>query len=334
MKKFIVIIFFIIFSVSQNFSQTQFTEIATKAGAFSRMGFGARGIAMGNALSSVKVGNISSYYNPANIVYQNDNLFQIGYSFLSLDRQLNFLSFAKKFEFGKVEDKNGNIKPRSVAGISVGLINSGVSNIDGRDGQGKQIGNFSTSENQFFIAVANKFSDNFSLGLSFKFYYYKLFENFSSNGFGIDFGGLYSFNQFISVSFAIVDLNSKYNWDSGKLYGTNGTTSIDKFPLLKKIGISYNFLNEKLIAAVEYENSNAKTNLLRCGVEYSPIDNLFFRTGIDKINLNNIEAPIRPAFGFSYLYSFGNYNLGFDYAFAFEPYSSHDQHIIGLNFRF
>ena len=46
-------------------AQPKFTEINCKVGAFSRMGFGARGIGMGNAMSAVTTGNLVSYYNPA-----------------------------------------------------------------------------------------------------------------------------------------------------------------------------------------------------------------------------------------------------------------------------
>lgn len=330
MKKSLVIVLIIYSCI---FAQTQYSEIASMAGAFSRMGFGARGIGMGNAMSSVKDGNLVSYYNPALTVYQIGNSFQTSYSFLSLDRKLNFINFTKRFEFGKRELKDGTTKPRSVAGISVGLINSGVTNIDGRDGQGKEIGIFSTSENQFFVAVANQFSEKFSLGISFKFYYYKLFQNFSANGFGLDIGALYSLNDVISLSLTITDLNSKYSWDSGKIYGTNGTNGVDKFPLFKKVGVSYKFTAQKLLASFEFESSNAKTNYIKFGAEYNPFDNIFFRAGIDKINLNNTNAPIRPSFGLSYFYAFNNYILGFDYAYVIEPYSSSDQHVIGLNFR-
>ena len=38
---------------------------AGRAGAFARIGFGARGIGMGNAVTAVTSGDISTYYNPA-----------------------------------------------------------------------------------------------------------------------------------------------------------------------------------------------------------------------------------------------------------------------------
>lgn len=40
-------------------------SIGGLAGAPFRMGFGSRGIGMGNALSAVTTGDLSSYYNPA-----------------------------------------------------------------------------------------------------------------------------------------------------------------------------------------------------------------------------------------------------------------------------
>jgi hypothetical protein len=331
MKNIIVILSIISLTIS---AQTKFTEISSMPGAFSRMGFGARGIGMGNAVSAVNQGNTSSYYNPALVVFQEDNTFQTAYSFLSLNRSLNFLSFSKRFEFGKKEDESGNIKPRSVAGISAGIINSGVSKIDGRDNQGNKTAEYSTSENQFFIAVGNKFSEKFSLGVAFKFYYYKLFEGLSSNGFGIDIGTFYSITNAIKFSFVLSDINSKYEWDTGGIYGSSGTTSKDKFPLLKKIGLSYKFDDPNILAAVEFESSNAGTNYIKVGTEYNIIPDLFLRCGVDKLNLSNTETPIRPSIGLSYFYNVSSFRFGFEYAFVIEPYAVGDQHIIGLYFNF
>ena len=315
-------------------AQSKFSEISSMPGAFSRMGFGARGIAMGNAISALKDGTLVSYYNPALAVFQNGNSFQTSYSFLSLDRSLNFLNFTRKFEFGKKEMPDGSIKPRSVAGVSIGIINAGVSNIDARDNQGIKTGDLSTSENQFFIAVSNKFSDKFALGIAFKFYYYKLYEDLTSSGLGFDVGAVYSVSDAFSLSFVISDINSKYEWDTGKLYGTEGTLSKSRFPLLKKIGAAYKFDEPKVIAVLEFESSNGGTNILRGGAEYNIYEDLYFRAGLDKLNLSNSDFPVRPSFGFSYFYSLNSFKLGVDYAFVLEPYSSGDQHIIGVNFNF
>ena len=331
MKKTLIIIALVTFSLH---AQSQYSAISSLPGSFSRLGFGARGIGMGNAMSSIKEGNLVSYYNPALAVFQEGNSFQTSYTFLSMDRHLNFLNFTKKFEFGKKEMPDGTTKPRSIAGISVGIINAGVSNIDGRDSQGKQTGALSTSENQFFVAVANKFSEKLSIGIAFKFYYYKLYEQVTTNALGIDIGALYSINDAMTVSLAVSDLNTKYKWDTGKIYGASGLATEDKFPLMKKIGFSYKFDEPKIIASIEYESSNANASYLRAGVEYNLFQNLFLRGGVDKVNLNNFDIPVRPSFGLSYFYQAGSINLGFDYAFVIEPYSAGDQHVIGINVNF
>ena len=289
---------------------------------------------MGNAMSAVRDGSLVSYYNPALAPFQEGNSFQTSYSILSLDRSLNFLNYTRKFELGKKENPDGTVEPRSVAGISVGIINAGVSNIDARDNQGIKTGDISTSENQFFVALANRFSGKLSIGIAFKFYYYKLFESVTSSGLGFDLGALYLLNESMTLSFMISDINSKYEWDTGKIYGADGNITKNRFPLLKKIGFSYKFDEPKIIAAVEFENSDGGTNIIRAGGEYNIYENFFLRAGFDKLNISNFDFPVRPTFGFSYFYSLNSVKFGIDYAFVLEPYSSSDQHIIGINVNF
>ncbi len=332
MKKYLILILFL---PAVLFAQPKVSPISSMPGAFSRMGFGARGMGMGNAMSSVTEGNLVSYYNPALSVFQNGNSFQTSYSFLSLDRSLNFLNFTRRFDFYSNSDSaNPNREPRNSAGLSVGIINSGVGKIDGRDNDGNKTGYLSTSENQFFLGLANRFSRKFALGISIKFYYYKLYEQINSTGFGLDLGALYIVNEHWNVSFVISDLNSQYKWDTSPIYQENGTTSTDKFPLLKKIGVSYSNKNMGIIASAEFENSNAGTNILRAGVEYNIFEGLFIRGGIDQFNLSNSDFPANPSLGFSYFRKIAGIIFGVDYAFVVEPYSPEDRHIVGLNVNF
>jgi hypothetical protein len=301
-------------------------------GAFSRMGFGARGMGMGNALSAVTEGNLVSYYNPALSVFQQDNAFQTSYSFLSLDRSLNFLNFTRKFDFYSAKDSSQ--QPSATAGVSVGIINSGVNNIDGRDNDGNKTGNLSTSENQFFVAVANKFSKKLAFGIAVKIYYYKLYEQITSSGVGLDIGALYTLNKHWNISLVLADLNSQYKWDTAPVYNEQGSTSTDKFPTLKKIGVSYTNDDYGIIASAELESSNGGTNILRGGIEFNIFKDLYLRGGIDQFNLSNSDYAVNPSLGFSYFKAVGNIRLGVDYAFVVEPYSSQDRHIVGLNINF
>ncbi|MEJ5262235.1 MAG: hypothetical protein WHT45_06115 [Ignavibacterium sp.] len=332
-KNILLILFLLLSSVVSNFAQPKFSEMAVKPGAFSRMGFGPRGIGMGNGLTSLTEGNLVAYYNPAASVFQEGNSFQTGYSFLSLDRSLNFLSFTRRFEFRSSKSENLG-RPASVAGLSAGIINSGVSKIDGRDNNGLKTKELSTSENLFFLGVANKFSDKFALGLTVKLYYYKLYEQVTTTSVGLDIGALYRFNDNFNFSFVLADLNAKYKWDTSPIYGQQGLSSENEFPLLKKFGVRYYNPEYKFLIVTEFENSNAGTNIIRFGGEYNIYEGLYLRAGVDQLNLSNDDWAVKPAAGFSYLYKIDDYIVGIDYAFMIEPYSSSDRHIIGVNFNF
>ncbi|MCW8810761.1 MAG: hypothetical protein OQK52_02835 [Ignavibacteriaceae bacterium] len=333
MKKYFFILF--VFLSIVVIAQPKFTELAVKPGAFSRIGFGARGIGLGNAVSSITEGQLVSYYNPAITPFQESNSFQAGYSFLSLDRSLNFLSFTRKFDFYSSKDTIAETrKPRTTAGLSIGVINSGVGKIDGRDNNGLPTGELSTSENQFFMGLAARVSEKLSLGVSVKFYYYKLYEEISSNSLGFDVGALYRVNENFNVSLVVADINSKYKWDTSPIYQQEGIVSEDKFPNLRKVGVSYRNKEIGILGAIEFENSNAETNILRAGVEYNIYDQFYIRAGLDQFNLSNTDWPIKPVLGFSYFQALSNFVVGVDYAFQIEQYSSSDRHIVSVNFNF
>ncbi len=316
-------------------AQPEFTEMSVKPGSFSRIGFGARGIGMGNAVSSITEGELVSYYNPAITPFQENNSFQAGYSFLTLDRSLNFLSYTRKFDFYSTKDTvTENRKPKTTAGLSIGVINSGVRKIDGRDNNGLPTGELSTSENQFFMGLAARISEKISIGLSIKFFYYSLYEEISANSMGFDVGALYRINDNFNVSLVVADINSKYKWDTAPVYEQNGIVSEDKFPNLRKVGISYRNKEIGILGSIEFENSNAETNILRAGIEYNIYDQFFIRGGVDQFNVNNTDWPVKPALGFSFFKAFNTLVVGVDYAFQLEQYSSSDRHIVSVNFNF
>ena len=325
MKKYLFFIL-VVFTVAAQAQQPKFSKIGSMPGSFSRMGFGARGIGMGNALTAVTEGNLVSYYNPALSVFQEGNSFQTAYTFLSLDRSLNFISFTRRFDLGGKKER--------AAGISAGIINSGVGKIDGRDNQGLQTGELSTSENQFFLALAKRFSEKLAVGIGAKFYYYKLYKSVTASGVGIDLGLLYKINEEFTAAAGVTDINTSYKWDTSNLYGTEGQISTDKFPVLKKLGVSYFNKNLGLLASLEFENSNGETNIIRAGAEYNLYENLYIRAGVDQFNLSNPDFLPKPAAGFSYSRSFDGISVGVDYAFMIEQYSPQDRHVVGLNIVF
>ena len=76
MRKYLLIILFLVLAGTAN------AQVGSYAGAFARMGFGARGLSMGNALVSDAFGDVSGYYNPSLSVFQKDGVVNVGYTFM------------------------------------------------------------------------------------------------------------------------------------------------------------------------------------------------------------------------------------------------------------
>jgi hypothetical protein len=175
---------------------------------------------MGNALTAVVDGDVTSFYNPAVTPFLTDRVAAVSYGLLSLDRSLNTLSYSQA------------IKP--TAGFSVGILNAGVSKIDGRDADGFQTGDLFTSENQFSFSFANRMSKVISLGIALKIYYYRLYENVSSTDLGIDAGGIARLSDNLTLGIVVQDIGSKYKWDTSSLYGDQGNSTTEPFPFSGK----------------------------------------------------------------------------------------------------
>jgi hypothetical protein len=325
-----------------------FAQIGGKAGAYSRMGFGARGMAMGNALTAVTSGDATSYYNPATIPFAEYRSATLSFGILSFDRRLNFLGFTQPLGGGETM-VNDTVRRSPRAGISFGIINSGVSNIDGRDSDGEPTGSLQTSENQAFLGFATQLKNGFAIGVNVKFLYHHLYTNVNSTTFGIDAGLLYPVNEHLTIGAAAKDFISKYAWNTNTIYGENGTQVDDTFPQLYSIGACYKLPNALGIVALDAQFSNQSTFTLKFGSEVSLLKTelrepdtqgfvlqpeLLVRAGIDRIDVKEKGTGIRPTFGFSLRQSFDNLTPALNYAFVLEPFATSGMHMISLSMVF
>lgn len=290
------------------------------AGAFTRLGSGARGMGMGNAMTAVSHGALQTYYNPALAALSFDRTASATFSILSFDRSLNFISFTQA------------IKP--TGGLSFGLINAGVSNIDGRDNDGVHTDDYSTSEDQFYLSFANRMTENFTLGVSVKLYYAKLFDQVSMTTVGFDVGAHYRITPQLSAGAVLQDVSTKYTWDTKSIYDIDGRTTTDKFPQLRRIGLSYAPDTTRLITSVDFENSSLGTNILRFGIEYSFVEYFTARAGVDRLVLNGDTPGVKPTFGFSVRNRIDGFTPMLTYAFVSEPFSPQGMHILTLSATF
>ena len=323
MKTFSRTIYFIGFLVS-NLSLIALGQLQSSssegglAGAPMRMGFGARGMSMGNAMTAVISGDLQSYYNPAIVPFESEPTAVASYGVLSLDRKLNFLSYTS------------SLKPN--AGFSLSIINAGVGNIDGRDLNGVHTDTYSTSENAFMFSFGIKPISALAIGVSAKILYYSLFEGIKSTTSGVDVGVIYVVSSEITLGAVVQDILAKYKWDTSQLYGQLGNASSDLFPLRKRIGLSWMPNDFPVLVSGEFESIGSAL-YIRAGSEIKVYEGIHIRGGIDQIALN-AALPAKPSLGISVQTKVANWTPSFQYAYIFEPYSPSGIHILSIALRF
>lgn len=297
-----------------------YSQLGGTAGAFSRMGFGARGMGMANALTAVTNGDVTAYYNPAALPRLKDKTLSASFGFLSLDRNLNFLSYGQ------------TVPP--TAGLSAGIINSGISDIDGRDSDGEPTGPLRTWENQVFLGFGILFKPGFSVGVTVKFYHNHLYTDVTTTSVGLDLGFLIPVTTSLTLGATIKDINSTYKWDTSVLYGQQGNKTDDKFPLLYTVGAAYMLTDSIALLAADIEASDQRTLTARFGAEVYAHENITVRAGIDRIDLKEKGSGIRPTFGFTARQEISGWNPALTYAYVPEPFSPSGMHMISLSLIF
>lgn len=300
-----------------SFSQPR-SKLGGLPGSATRMGYGAFGIGMGNAVSALVSKDIVGYYNPSLTPYQNNPSVSATVGFLSLDRNLNTLHYGQR------------LKPQ--AGLFVGILNAGVGDIQGRDINGRKTDNLSTSENVFFLSFGLRIGQKLSLGVTPKIFYYSLYTDVSSTTAGIDFGALYRFSDQISVAYVLQDLGSKYRWDTSQLYGVQGNVREEEFPVRNRIAAGYSNEELGLKAGLEFELIDT-VPLMRAGVNVRLVDQFQIRGGIDQIYFSG-DIPPRPSLGFSAQSTFTSWTPVLSYVYVIEPFAPSGIHMISLSVQF
>ncbi|GMQ81808.1 MAG: PorV/PorQ family protein [Rhodothermia bacterium] len=313
------------------------------AGAFSRIGFGARGIAMGNAVGADASGGTSPYYNPAlATAIQRQNI-DATVGLLSFDRSIQFLQLSSPL--------------RQKAGVAVGLIHASVENIDGRDNSGFHTGDFSIDEYAGFLSFGIQFSDRVSAGIGLQFFRTDLFEGLDpAVAIGIDFGLLFRLSQDLHLSFVLDDLLARYQWSTNSINGSGGKKTTDQFPSRLRIGIMNQWLDQRLRLVGEIEARFRRVDVvskrvsifggepversdtdrlvlyesrLRAGMEYQLVKQFVVRAGLEQLG-DEVFGGVRPSAGFMIEQTVGELDARFEYAFSVESPASGTMHLLTL----
>lgn len=291
------------------------------AGSFSRLGFGPRGMAMGNALTAVDAQGIYGYYNPALAAFSTaGNQVDISTSLMSFDRTLHGLS-------------STFVLPPS-AGINVALLNANVTNIDGRTTSGYYTSDLSTHEYQLLTAFGIRIKEYLALGVGIKVNLADYHTELSNTqGTGFDLGLLYKASNKLSLGITAQDLLASYAWNSGELYGNESLAeTVDNFPVRLNAGGSY-ILQPQLLLALNYGvliHESGQFQQLRLGSSYQLHQRITLRAGWQIDDLENISTSNRTGAGFSIHLPFDLLEPSVDYAFLLEPNQISSMHVFGL----
>ena len=316
---------------------------AQSAAPFTRMGFGARGIALGNAGVADGFGSGSPYYNPALAPMTSRQTLGGTVAVLSMDRRLEFLQFATP------------LAPR--AGVAAGLIHAGVSQIDGRDNSGYHTDSYATDEYAFFLAFGIRLSEEISIGTNVQVYRSDHFEELDPViGLGIDLGAHWRASKHLQVGLAIDDLLARYSWDTSPLYGQQGRTNTDVFPKRLRLGAAYalekagvelfaeaaasmrtaderrpivDTFKGRPFESVESEEQTLYNLRFRMGAAYRIAAPIALRLGVDRLGAEPVGQTM-PTAGFMLSHSLGRLDLQADYAVAFVPYAGSAMHFMAL----
>ena len=297
------------------------------AGAFLRLGIGARAKAMGNAYTAIASGVEASYYNPAGLPFLEFKEVVASYRALSLDRQYTFIGFA-----APVRPKSQSGQKTLDGGIALSWIRAGVGDIDGRDTDGRDIGSFSNSENAFVLSFALSPTKRLAFGLSVKVLWNRFpdigidGQTISASGVGFDLGVLATPRDWITVGLTVRDINSKYTWSTTDLFGEDGSEVINRFPKIVRTGVAVRPPQVKgLTLAFEFEDSKELDSRIHLGAEGTYKENFLIRGGLD-------DGSITLGGGYSFEL-FGKMSQ-VNYAFATPGSRPEEEHVFTWVFRF
>ena len=318
-----------------------FVPVASgQAAAFSRLGFGARGVAMGNALAADS--SASPYYNPALAPFADRQSLTASVGMLSLDRDLQFVQLAT---------------PLQRAGLAVGLTHAVVSGIDGRNNDGYHTREYQTSEYAGFLAFGLRFGKRVTGGIGLQLFRSDLIDGLGAvNSVGVDLGLTVLVRENVRVAVVLDDLLARFSWDSSDLFSSGGKATTDNFPRRIRLGASGHFLEERLQAALEYEarfstvevitaraellgdspvqsftaqDLTLRSDLVRLGAGYSFTDYLVLNAGLDR-TVGGEGGAFRPAAGFTVAQPVGALSTHLGYTFAAEPFGMGSAHYLSL----
>lgn len=313
------------------------------AGSYTRMGFGPKGMASGNALAGSTQQGIYAHYNPALSAHVDHTQIDLSSALMAFDRTLHGL--------------NVTFPLPPLAGLSVGLLNANVSDIDGRTSSGYHTTDLSTHEYQMYVSFGLNLGERAQIGTSVKFQLADFHEEISSStGTGFDLGLLLEPVDHLKASIVMQDVLAGYTWNTDDLYSSQDSRNrSDEFPTRFKFGLTYE-PSPTWFASAEYEIQRIEAEVFgrsldasgpvrsdrniedritdarqfRAGGGYRVHERVTARAGLEILNLEDVNQSVKPSAGFSLHLPFDQYEPTIDYAWVREPAGISHMHVLAI----
>lgn len=275
------------------------------AAAYMKMGTDAKAMGMGGAVTA-SIDNVNAaYWNPANLTFVKTLEIATTFNDMGLDRNLNYFSIGKNFNFGV---------------LALSLMNSSVEDIAGYDEFDNPTGDFNAGENNIAVSFARSWN-KISAGINLK-YYLSDIDDDTESALGIDLGVNYCLSQYkLKLALMLRDIYS------GEIAG-------EAVPMQYSFGAAWNPYNYLTVGADLRSEINGEFEFA-LGAEYwnwiMPVydaDNFFNDTkGGLRLGLNN--GNLTAGFGIKIRW------VEFNYAYINEDMDElfDDTHQFSLVFR-
>lgn len=284
---------------------------------------GARSIATGGAFLSNTHGVEAIYYNPAGLsgLPRTEAMF----SYMSYIADINISYFALGFHPGDFGSFGLSFKSFAFDDIP-------VTTVDNPDGTGAT---YTPSIFNLGLTYAKTITDQVSAGFTAKLIHEGFFSTVA-NGFALDFGVQYRFDNQLSLGVAVKNLGGNMKFSGQDLQvrtsvpdalpGTQGNGVFEpvvepfQVPSYFELSTAYEFKqngssNSALLVGATYRNNNSLEDLLMAGAELKAAKNFFLRGGYDYAVQNNSDAQYDWTLGAGLEYEMETFKINVDYAY-------------------
>ncbi len=319
MKKIILIIFAVLLTVS--IYPGDKSRKGTTGADQLLVPVGARSISTSGAFVATVDGLESIYYNPAGLDLSKKSEVMFSYMNYIADINMSYLAVGTNLgDFGSVG--------LSLKSFDIGDIPITTNELP--DGTGST---YSPTFLTIGLTYSKTLTDRVSIGTNVKFIN-ETIGNTSANGFAIDAGVQYKFNDNLSIgatinnigpnmSYSGQDLRVQTSVPSSVIGAPNGTYEVVaenfQIPSYFQLSIAYqeHFDEQnKIMLASTFVANNALDDVFNFGLEYSYINTLFIRGGYQLVTENSEDSIFGFTAGAGVNYEIGTgMGVTFDYAY-------------------